>query len=987
MTDRLRDTEEQNARLWAEVELLRERVQELEAHLAALRQRHERLKQRRVVRLGLAFADLWARTLGKKRRVAVDTGAPAEPRRTTEEVVAKLLGLRPKAHLESGPLVKIIVLTRNGYHHLERLFSGLDSSTHYRSFEVVVVDNNSTDGTKELFERSWDFPLNVISNPTNVSFSEGCNQGAEGSSAPLLLFLNNDIEPITPHWLGAMVSALQDDESSMAACAVLVYPEEGQRNPLTVQHRGIGFRHRDGVPLPYNLAGDDPVSEELLGTWPVPAATAACMLVRAEAFRKLGGFDPGYVYGLEDVDLCLRVQEAGGSVLLVGDAVLFHHESATQSQSDRIPVGARRRGNQVRFVERWAPTLSRRIKLEAASGHGGWWAPHLRRTVAITLTEDNPSAGWGDWYTAHELGDALEQEGWEVVYAEARDEGWFEIPAHVSLVISLLDRFDVRRAPADSVTVAWVRNWTDRWTQREWFSHYDVVLPSSKVSSRLVLEEGATPPAVVPLATNPARFHPRPEELSYRCDYTFTGHFWGVSRPLIDHLDIAPNETFTIYGKGWGDVPEMARYWRGPLPYDELPQLYNSTKIVLDDTAGPTLPYGAVNSRVFDALACGTLVISNNEKGSKDLFQGLLPTYRTREDLRQLLDRFLADESSRRETANRLREIVVDSHTYHHRAREIPDLAKETLEMPRISIKIGPPNHQTAEKWGDTHFARAFAKSLRRHRWRTRTDILPEWDQPDRQTADVALHIRGLRTYVPKPGHVNVLWIISHPDDVTPEECSRFDLVFVASESFARELREMVQVPVHVLLQATDPDRFHPVEPNPELATEVLFVGNSRRQQRPIVQAAIAAGLPLAIYGSDWEGLVPSEYVRDEFFPNERLAELYASAKVVLNDHWPDMAAKGFISNRVFDILASGAALITDVGFPPGEEGQLPIHIFDPSVDFGHTMADATATPRDQRLAVAHQVAERHSFDRRAADFIEVLSEIKKQRVYPSFVR
>ena len=965
-----------NDRLRSEIQRLSDRIEQLEEANARLRERYRRLRERRVVRLGLGLADLLARVKrGFKRPGRGGDGAVA-PIRSREEIVTAILEARPTTHAESGPSVRIVVPTRDGYDHLRRLFAGLAETTRYRSFEVVVVDNASTDRSAELYEKSWGFPLSVVENSTNVSFSEACNQGAANSEAEYLLFLNNDIEPITPDWLGAMVEALETDPDAVAAGALLVYPEEG-RVPFTVQHRGIGFRHVEGVLLPNNLGGDDPLDEGLLGIRRVAAATAACLMVQAAEFADVGGFDEGYVYGLEDVDFCMRLHQSESSIVMIGDAVLFHHESATQSESNRSLLMARRRGNRIRFIERWSPVLTRNVKLEAVGDGERIWAPHLQRKAAITLTENKSSAGWGDWYTAHELGDALEAEGWQVEYAEAKENRWYELPDDVALVISLLDRYDASKAPPDAVTVAWVRNWTERWIGREWFSRYDVVLGSSAISAAMVMKAGATSAPVVPLATNPERFFPHPPDVSYASDYTFTGHHWGVARSIVEDLEPRTGESFTIYGKGWDQEPSVARYWRGQLPYGQLPELYSSAKIVLDDTAGPTLPYGAVNSRVFDALGCGALVISNNKLGSEELFEGLLPTYADPQELRSLLDRYLGDDTARSDTANRLREIVLEKHTYAHRADQFISISRDILKRPKIAIEIGPPDHETADTWGDTHFARSFAKSLRRLGWRTSIDILPEWDQLDRQDADVVVHVRGLRPYIPKPAHVNVLWIISHPDDVTDEECERYDVVFVASEPFARELQERVSVPVHVLLQATDTDRFRPVEPNPELATEVLFVGNSRKQRRPIVDAAIEAGLPLSIYGSDWHGLVPDEYIKGQYFPNENLAELYASATVVLNDHWPDMAAKGFISNRVFDVLASGATLVTDQELPKVWSDHVQVHVFDGSMDLRRIVAEAGGEPSERSLKAANWITHEHSFDERAQVFSDVLSSIE----------
>ena len=117
---------------------------------------------------------------------------------------------------------------------------------------------------------------------------------------------------------------------------------------------------------------------------------------------------------------------------------------------------------------------------------------------------------------------------------------------------------------------------------------------------------------------------------------------------------------------------------------------------------------------------------------------------------------------------------------------------------------------------------------------------------------------------------------------------------------------------IEPLLQATDPERFHPDAGSPGTGDAVLFVGNSRRLLRPVVRDALAAGLPLAVYGDLWSGLVPDEVVRGRSIPNDQLAAAYRSAGVVLNDHHDDMRADGFVSNRLFDAVASGARVVTD---------------------------------------------------------------------------
>jgi hypothetical protein len=98
---------------------------------------------------------------------------------------------------------------------------------------------------------------------------------------------------------------------------------------------------------------------------------------------------------------------------------------------------------------------------------------------------------------------------------------------------------------------------------------------------------------------------------------------------------------------------------------------------------------------------------------------------------------------------------------------------------------------------------------------------------------------------------------------------------------------------------------------DPDLLEDVLFVGSSRQASRPAVAWAVDRGLPIAVYGAGWESL-PAGVRRGTQFPNERLGSLYASAKVVLNDHWDDMRELGFVSNRIFDVLGAGGVVVSD---------------------------------------------------------------------------
>ncbi|MEX2556534.1 MAG: glycosyltransferase [Actinomycetota bacterium] len=991
-----RELREANGRLELALRDLRSSSERADADAARLQEYRSRAR-RAERRLGILGRRPALRLVLKASRITsallrrARFGRPLERRaqqRAQRDVVASIRALRPGEEPREGPLVSIVVLTRNGSGHLRRLLPALRDRTAYRSFELIVVDNASEDDTPALLAQPWTFPIRVIRNEENASFSAGNNQGIAAARGDLVLFLNNDVEPINAGWLGSMVGAAQEDPARAAVGALLVYPRrEGKGSPkdpdgLTIQHAGVGFTFAGGAPRARNLGtGEDPRDPALAATRRVPAVTAACMLVHRDRLRRAGGFTEGYVYGAEDVDLCVKLRADGGEIVLCGGAALFHHEFGTQVMLPSDVVRQNRARNWALFAERWGAPLCRSIRLDQLLGDGSWTG-RTTRTIAITVTKDDPTAGWGDYYTAHELGDALTAKGWEVLYIEGHQNRWYAVQQHVDVVVVLLDRYDIRRGPSGAFTIAWVRNWTDRWIARPWFKRFDVVAASSDASAAIIREQTLHDPVTLPLASS-ERFRPSEPHPDLVCDYTFTGNNWGSGRAVLDRIDVRPGETFALYGRGWETVPEAAAHRRGQLEFERLPQLYASSKIVIDDTAEHSLPYGSMNSRVFEALACGTLVITNNVRGSEELFGGALPTYGSREELRAQLDRYLADDELRADTARKLRSQVLASHTYAHRAETLLTSAVAVVRLPSVAARISTPNWDVAEEWGDTHFARDLSGSLRRSGFRTSIHVRNEWDLPECQDADVVVQLRGLHDYAPKPGHLNVIWIISHPDDVDMDECERFDLVLAASEPFADELSARLGVPVLPLLQATNSDKFRPVQPDPTLRCPVLFVGGSRKQYRPAVMWAIELGVPLHVYGSNWEGLISPEHLKGSYFPNERLRELYCSADIVLNDHWPDMSKHGFISNRIFDILACGGFVVSD--HVEGSQRLLgdAVPVFRSKEELAEILARYADDPEARRaLAQAGMelVRREHSFDARARQLVPMLEERLRSR-------
>ena len=296
----------------------------------------------------------------------------------------------------------------------------------------------------------------------------------------------------------------------------------------------------------------------------------------------------------------------------------------------------------------------------------------------------------------------------------------------------------------------------------------------------------------------------------------------------------------------------------------------------------------------------------------------------------------------------------------------------------RFAIKIAAPYEQRQE-WGDFHFAESLKDALERLGHSVVIDFPRSWYDRRHPRDDVVIVLRGLTPYVPRTGPINILWNISHPDQVPYEEYDAYDIIYVASLSYRGFLANVISKPVATLLQATDARRFQPAPAGSActaMANEILFVGNSRKKYRPIVRWAIESGFRPSIYGTRWSDLVPQDLIKGENIDNKALARAYASAKVVLNDHWESMREHGFISNRIFDVLASGARLVSDAMPSIGYVfGGAVTQVRGPEELRGALNAALSAgAPDDDRERIASRVLAHHSFDARAVTMINDIS-------------
>jgi len=259
--------------------------------------------------------------------------------------------------LTSQPLVSIIIPNKDQVPVLTKCIDSLYEKTAYNNFEVLVVENNSTE--PETFEyygkiQKEHSNLKVLYYKGGFNFSAINNFAAAQASGEMYLLLNNDIEIISENWLTEMVSlALQKNVGIVGA--MLYYPND------TVQHAGVitGLGGFAGHSHKYHPRGKSGYMFRLSCVQNLSCVTAACLLVTKQAFDDANGLDEEFTVAFNDVDFCLRIRDMGYQVLFTPYAECYHHESISRGSDKKGEKKERFEGERNRLKGRFGDSLLR----------------------------------------------------------------------------------------------------------------------------------------------------------------------------------------------------------------------------------------------------------------------------------------------------------------------------------------------------------------------------------------------------------------------------------------------------------------------------------------------------------------------------------------------------------------------------------------------------------------------------------------------------
>ena len=242
--------------------------------------------------------------------------------------------------------VSIIIPVYNKLNYTVHCLQSLLQHTDDVNFEIIIVNDCSTDSTSEYLQKCEG--LKLVNNPRNLGFIESCNHGASTAKGHFLVFLNNDTA-VTKHWLSALLDPFRHHLTGIVG-ARLIYPT-GE-----LQEAG-GIVFNDGSGWNYGRLGSKD-SSRVSFVCEADYVSGACLAIKAEIFHQLGGFDchykPAYY---EDTDLCFKVRDLGLKVIYQPACVIIHFEGISSGTSESTGIKKYQAVNREKFARRWSGAL------------------------------------------------------------------------------------------------------------------------------------------------------------------------------------------------------------------------------------------------------------------------------------------------------------------------------------------------------------------------------------------------------------------------------------------------------------------------------------------------------------------------------------------------------------------------------------------------------------------------------------------------------
>lgn len=298
------------------------------------------------------------------------------------EWVSNIYQFRVNYKAVGNPKVSIVIPSKDNFEVYKRCIDTLTGKTLYKNYEIITVDNGSSDTNRQKYEKYIkEKGQKYIYMPMEFNFSKMCNIGVENSDGELILLLNDDMEIISGEWMERMVGHAMLPYIG-AVGAKLLYP-----NSTLIQHTGV-FSFDSGPSHALCRYDDNTIFNFCRNKieYNYSAVTAACLMVTRRKYLEAGGLDESFAVAYNDVKFCFDLLDKGYYNVVRADAVLYHHESLS-------------RGSDVLDKAKYERLVKERHRLYTAypdlQGKDPFYNPNLTmRRGDCTVEEDIEETDW-----------------------------------------------------------------------------------------------------------------------------------------------------------------------------------------------------------------------------------------------------------------------------------------------------------------------------------------------------------------------------------------------------------------------------------------------------------------------------------------------------------------------------------------------------------------------------------------------------------------
>ena len=500
-----------------------------------------------------------------------------------------------------------------------------------------------------------------------------------------------------------------------------------------------------------------------------------------------------------------------------------------------------------------------------------------------------------------------------------------------------------------------------------------------------------------------------PEKFFYEFDKTKAHDILFVGRPGYERISakwaIESGFDVALYGNGWQDKAPIEFFKGDYIDNEELHKYYASSKIVLNDTRGDMKKAGFISNRVFDVTASGGFLISDYMEEIEQFYGDSIPMFKTKEELKELIDYYLAHPDERIKKAKKAQEITLKYFTNKVVAETIINKLSNKNELDKNKYALKFPYPKYAKEIGDYWLSLDLQEGFKENNVNARGYFLNldnKFDKDDFYNEAKNLLYMQFKTnnfekedesknkimYLYFPTFIPWLGKFKNTDDKFKYNTDAslnnyledFDLIATPAKKTYEKLKNL-GYKAEFVTQFTNPNKFK-YSYDENLATDLLFVG-STWYERESVKYALELGYDVDVYGLNWRGKIDDKYIKGEYIDNYELYKYYSSAKIVLSDHAEDLEDIGLVINRLYDVSAIGVMVISEYSPYIEEIFGDSIPMFKNKEELGYLIDFYLNNPikREKKAKKAQEITlKKHTNKVISNKFIELFTNLRKDK-------